>query len=111
MHIVTAYFEGAEHNGTGNIDFRLGESELRKWTIWPDTPVAAERLRMLALICGGNKSPRLFTAFSPAAGSPDKNILKLEFVLARHAPRDIRRADFPSSRRAWRRCLKAVCEP
>lgn len=89
MHIVTVYFEGAEHDEAGKFDFRAGESELRKWTIWPDTPDSVERLKMLAFICGGAKSPRLFAAFPPAAGSPDKNIPRVEFVLARHAPRDI----------------------
>ncbi|MBW6486404.1 MAG: hypothetical protein K0B01_09670 [Syntrophobacterales bacterium] len=95
MHILTVYFEGAELNGAGNMDFRSGESELRKWTIWPDTPRAAERLRMLALICGDNQSPRLLTAFPPSAGNPSKRSLRLEFVLARHAPRDVPANVFP----------------
>lgn len=89
MHILRVYFEDAEVNGVGDIDFRCGQSTLRKWTIWPDSDQNIERLKLLAFVCIGSRFLPQLKTLTPLICRPDTEDLRLEFVIARHAPRDI----------------------
>ncbi len=89
MHILRVHFEDTEVNGSGDIDFRCGQSTLRKWTIWPDSHQSVERLKLLAFVCIGSRFLPQLKNFTPLTCRSDTDGLRLEFVLARHAPRDI----------------------
>ena len=89
MHILCIHFEDTEVNGSGDIDFRCGQSTLAKWTIWPDSQQSVEHLKLLAFICIGSKFLPQLKNFTPLTCRSDRDGLRLEFVLARHAPRDI----------------------
>jgi hypothetical protein len=89
MHILRVHFEDTEVNGSGDIDFRYGQSTLRKWTIWPDSHQSVERLKLLAFVCIGSRFLPQLKKFTPLTCRSNTDGLRLEFVLARHAPRDI----------------------
>ncbi|MBM4332789.1 MAG: hypothetical protein FJ117_16520 [Deltaproteobacteria bacterium] len=89
MHILRVNFEDTEVNGSGDIDFRCRPSTLRKWTIWLDSHQSVERLKLLAFVCIGSKFLPQLKKFTPLTCRSNTDGLRLEFVLARHAPRDI----------------------
>jgi hypothetical protein len=89
MHILRVHFEDTEVNGSGDIDFRCGQSTLKKWNIWPDSHQSVERLKLLAFVCIGSRFLPQLKNFTPLTCRSDTEGLRLEFVLARHAPRDI----------------------
>jgi hypothetical protein len=89
MHILRIHFEDTEVNETGDIDFRSGQSTLRKWTIWPESCQSIERLKLLAFICIGNRFLPQLINITPLTCRFNNNGLRIEFILSRHAPRDI----------------------
>jgi len=95
MHILRVHFKDTEFNGSGEINFRHGQSTLRKWTIWPENHQSVERLKLLAFVCIDTQLLSLLKNISPLPCRPDTDGLRLEFVLARHAPRDILATSHP----------------
>jgi len=89
MHILHVDFENTEVNGSGHIDFRCGKSTLRKWTIWPDSPQNVERLNLLAFVCVGSSFLPQLKNITLSTCRSNTDGFRLEFVLTRHAPRDI----------------------
>lgn len=89
MHILRVHFEDAEINGSGDIDFRSGKFFIRKWTIWPDSRQNIERLKLLAVVCIDGRLLLQLKSIKPPTCRSDADGLRLEFIIAKHAPRDI----------------------
>jgi hypothetical protein len=88
MYLLCINFENAKKNGSGKYYFKENHGEICKWTILPSGPAQREMLQLMAIACSGvgfiSRLPFELSNFCRITGAP----LHLEFVIARHAPRD-----------------------
>ncbi|MCK4728899.1 MAG: hypothetical protein KAT27_08260, partial [Desulfobacterales bacterium] len=90
MYLLSIHFENARKNGEGRFCVEKTHGKIRKWTLLPSGPAQRELLQLMALACGGAdflaRLPCELQRFCRLPDSP----LHLEFMIARHAPRDAR---------------------
>jgi hypothetical protein len=88
MFLLNLFYENAKFNGSDKFCFAKDHGKIRKWTLLPPGKASQELLRLMAVVCGGTD----FVAHLPyKLGDLFRNTfepLRIEFVLARHAPGD-----------------------
>jgi hypothetical protein len=84
MHLLELHFENARENGDGRVCLSRDDHELPKWSLLPAGLAGQERLRLVAIACGGVRLfPQLPFALTQLCLRPAKR-LQVEVLLALH---------------------------
>ncbi len=88
MYVLAISYENAARNGNGAFRIDAGRAELAKWTLLPAGEKARERIRLIALACGGVPFlSGLLYDLSAFLRFPDRP-LRMELLTAPHVPYD-----------------------
>ena len=109
MYLLGLFYDNARLNGTGDASFRASDDTIRKWTVLDANSASFELIRMLALVCVGEKHVAPLASSGRNLTGEGGGELRLEAVGVQHAPRDCSRR----TRRLFRTvsCLSPSGEP
>lgn len=91
MYLLDLFYDTARVNGAGEVSFRGGDGTVRKWTVLDADANGLELIRMLALVCIGEKHVEPLASSGRNLTGEGGGELRLEAVGVQHAPRDCSR--------------------